>query len=220
MVFANNAVAQSTFQDLGSGHAKSIDIRGSPSYGIWQSNPSTRNYFAGKTGVGTVDIEDLKDVGYFVILKKIKCRISQRSLCGILKATRKAAQLIVGGDIVLEKGGKVLTARGSDKLRSAVLGASSEHEVVNSGNVIMDEDGTATVVLIDVTPNDQHVYSLTPIGVAMPGLFISKPVSSMKFQISGGVPNMTVSWTVRSVNFMFDCSLLARRKLHPRAMFE
>lgn len=35
------------------GHEKSIDIRGSPIYGIYQSNAVTKNFFAGKTSIGT-----------------------------------------------------------------------------------------------------------------------------------------------------------------------
>jgi hypothetical protein len=51
IVFANNCVNQSTFQDLGSAQHKSIDIRGSPVYGIYQSSLKTKNLFAGNTSV-------------------------------------------------------------------------------------------------------------------------------------------------------------------------
>jgi hypothetical protein len=51
LVFANDCIAQSTIQDLTS-PLKSIDIRGKPQYGVYQSNPSSNNYFAGGTGFG------------------------------------------------------------------------------------------------------------------------------------------------------------------------
>jgi hypothetical protein len=52
ITFANDCVAQSTFQDLGNPE-KSIDIRGNPTYGIYQSSKSSKNYFAGGTTVAS-----------------------------------------------------------------------------------------------------------------------------------------------------------------------
>ena len=54
IVFANNAVNQSTFQDLGSPHT-SVDIRGSPTYGVYQTSPTAKNVFAGGTAVAADD---------------------------------------------------------------------------------------------------------------------------------------------------------------------
>lgn len=51
IVLANDCVAQSSFQDLGSPD-KSIDIRGSPNYGVYQSSPKSKNFFAGGSGFG------------------------------------------------------------------------------------------------------------------------------------------------------------------------
>ena len=51
LVFANDCVQQSTFQDLGSPD-KSVDIRGSPAFGVYQSSTTTKNLFAGGTGIG------------------------------------------------------------------------------------------------------------------------------------------------------------------------
>jgi hypothetical protein len=51
IVFANDCVAQSTIQDLGN-PLKSIDIRGSPVYGVYQSSSRSKNFFAGGTGIG------------------------------------------------------------------------------------------------------------------------------------------------------------------------
>jgi hypothetical protein len=54
IVFANNAIAQSTIQDLTSPH-KSIDIRGNPTFGIYQSSSKSSNWLNGKTGIGEVN---------------------------------------------------------------------------------------------------------------------------------------------------------------------
>ncbi len=51
LVFANDCVAQSTFQDLGNPN-KSVDIRGSPVWGVYQASAASKNLFAGGTGVG------------------------------------------------------------------------------------------------------------------------------------------------------------------------
>lgn len=53
ITFANDAIAQSTFQELGSPQ-RSIDIRRSPGYGIYQENPASKNFFAGGTTLGVV----------------------------------------------------------------------------------------------------------------------------------------------------------------------
>lgn len=52
VVFANDCIAQSTIQDLGN-PLKSIDIRGNPGYGVYQSSTRSKNFFAGGTGIGT-----------------------------------------------------------------------------------------------------------------------------------------------------------------------
>ncbi len=51
IVFANDCIAQSTIQDLGN-PLKSIDIRGNPGYGVYQSSIHSKNFFAGGTGIG------------------------------------------------------------------------------------------------------------------------------------------------------------------------
>jgi hypothetical protein len=51
IVFANDCIAQSTLQDLGN-PLKSIDIRGNPGYGVYQSSSRSKNFFAGGTGIG------------------------------------------------------------------------------------------------------------------------------------------------------------------------
>lgn len=51
IVLANDCVAQSSFQDLGNPD-KSVDIRGNPRWGVYQVSASSKNLFAGGTGVG------------------------------------------------------------------------------------------------------------------------------------------------------------------------
>ncbi len=58
IVLANDCVAQSSFQDLGDPE-KSIDIRGSPKWGVYQLSPTSKNFFAGGTGVGLTTPESL-----------------------------------------------------------------------------------------------------------------------------------------------------------------
>lgn len=62
IVFANDCVEQSTFQDLGNSQ-KSIDIRGNPKFGVYQSSAASQNYFAGKTGLGVEAAEATLHVG-------------------------------------------------------------------------------------------------------------------------------------------------------------
>jgi hypothetical protein len=71
IVFAADSVNQSTFQDLCSSQHKSIDIRGSPTYAIYQESSRSKNLFAGNTSVagelrlsgGVVHIRDGKEHG-------------------------------------------------------------------------------------------------------------------------------------------------------------
>ena len=51
IVFANDCIAQSSFQDLGDPD-KSVDIRGNPVWGVYQVSQTSKNLFAGGTGVG------------------------------------------------------------------------------------------------------------------------------------------------------------------------
>lgn len=74
------------------------------------------------------------------------------------------------------------------------------------GNVILDSAGKATVTMQDWVEdaNTDFRYQLTAIGAPGPNLFISKELSSSSFEISGGSPNMKVSWQVtglRSDNY-------------------
>lgn len=65
IVFAADSVKQSTFQDLCSSQHKSIDIRGSPTYGIYQESSRSKNLFAGNTSV----VGELRLVGGMVLVR-------------------------------------------------------------------------------------------------------------------------------------------------------
>lgn len=75
------------------------------------------------------------------------------------------------------------------------------NEVLNfyRGNSIFDENGKATVKLPNYfnSININFSYQLTPIGVSMPNIYISKKINENGvFEISGGIEGSEVSWNV------------------------
>jgi hypothetical protein len=75
-------------------------------------------------------------------------------------------------------------------------------ELVNvySGNVVLDDDGTATVELPEWMEmlNTDFRYQLTGIGAGAP-VYVSREVADSSFGIAGGEPGMTVSWQLTGV---------------------
>lgn len=75
-------------------------------------------------------------------------------------------------------------------------------EILNHyrGNVILDENGTATVKLPDYFDaiNINFSYHLTAVGASAPNLYVSKEIVNNTFEIAGGVPGLKVSWTVEA----------------------
>lgn len=76
-------------------------------------------------------------------------------------------------------------------------------EVLNtySGNVTLDEEGTAVVRMpewFDPINKDPR-YNLTPIGAPAPGLHVAEPMADGRFEIAGGEPGLRVSWQVTAV---------------------
>jgi hypothetical protein len=70
---------------------------------------------------------------------------------------------------------------------------------VYNGVITLDADGTAVVQLpayFEALNKGEFTYQLTPIGASMPNLHISQEIQENTFQISGGMANMKVSWTV------------------------
>jgi hypothetical protein len=75
-------------------------------------------------------------------------------------------------------------------------------EMINvyNGNIILNGDGKAMIELPEwfESFNTDFRYQLTPLG-APANLYISKEISNNSFEISGGSPNMKVSWQVTGV---------------------
>jgi hypothetical protein len=82
------------------------------------------------------------------------------------------------------------------------------HSVVESadmmnmynGNVVLDENGRATVSLPDwfETLNEDFRYQLTPIGAWAP-LFVAERLRDNRFMIAGGEPGLEASWQVTGI---------------------
>lgn len=76
------------------------------------------------------------------------------------------------------------------------------NEVLNMyrGTASFDANGKAIVSLPDYynSINKNPAYQLTPIGAAMPNLYIESEITNGQFVIAGGEPNKKVSWQVTS----------------------
>jgi len=72
---------------------------------------------------------------------------------------------------------------------------------VYNGNVVLDGEGEATVVLPDYFEvlNRDFRYQLTAIGAPGPNLYIASEIAGNSFRIAGGVPGSKVSWQVTGV---------------------
>jgi hypothetical protein len=76
------------------------------------------------------------------------------------------------------------------------------NEVLNvyRGNIQLNSEGNGTITLPEYfeSINTNFSYHLTPVGEAMPNLFISEEISNNRFQIAGGIANGKVSWMVQA----------------------
>jgi hypothetical protein len=72
---------------------------------------------------------------------------------------------------------------------------------IYDGVAVLDARGEAMVTLPDwfEALNRDFRYQLTPIGAAMPGLYIAQEVRDNAFRIAGGAPGMKVSWQVTGI---------------------
>ena len=172
IVFANDCVQQSTFQDLGNPD-KSIDIRGHPHWGVYQSSPSSKNLFAGGTGVGISSPNQLSsEVALHVGIGGLRVDGPVRLSGG----RRPVLSSRTGGASVLHAEGLV------------TLDASGKSSVV----VEVALDHAFKVIS----------YSLTPVGASMPDLHIEHEAEEWEtpaafvFRIAGGVPGKRTSWAV------------------------
>lgn len=74
------------------------------------------------------------------------------------------------------------------------------NEVLNiyRGTSELDNNGMAEIELPtyfeDINTNVS--YQLTPVGAAMPNLFVSSEINNNRFSVAGGVPGAKVSWTI------------------------
>ena len=164
VVFANDCIQQSTFQDLGNPD-KSIDIRGGPKYGVYQSNTKTLNYFAGGTGIGVGTLQP--------------------------KATLHVGGDIQVDGQLLHSSSSTGLRRGA-VLSNAAVGVST---VMSAGTGVFDEQGQAFVALPHASTSAVRVtsYQLTPIGAAMPNLHVLKEEAT-GFSVAGGIPDLRFSW--------------------------
>jgi hypothetical protein len=173
VTFANDCIQQSTFQDLGNPD-KSIDIRGSPTFGVYQVSKTTKNFFAGGTGFGVSSPEAIDG--------RAALHVGARGL--IVDGT---AQFEGGRQAVLaaEPGTKTLRAEGT-----VTLDAEGGARVVVPGLARMHAMGATK----DVT------YALTAVGAPMPNLHVSKEVVEMEmgmaFEVAGGAAGKRVSWAL------------------------
>lgn len=172
ITFANDCVRQSSFQDLGNPD-KSVDIRGNPGYGVYQSSMKSSNCFAGKTGVGpgTESPTAALHVG-----GDVHCdgRLIQRSSPGGEEAVHRAAVLSATAD------------------SSSVVGP--------SGGACVDLPPGSVPQGPNAAPAS---VQLTPMGVAMPSLHVQSPGVTAaganivgRCCVHGGAPDHQVSWTV------------------------
>lgn len=78
---------------------------------------------------------------------------------------------------------------------------SSEMKNIYDGLVVLDDGGSATVVLPDWfgALNGDFRYQLTAIGAPGPNLHIAQEISNNQFVIAGGQPGTKVSWQVTGV---------------------
>lgn len=79
--------------------------------------------------------------------------------------------------------------------------SSPERKNVYDGVAKLDANGEATIELPSYFEalNEHFRYQLTPIGASMPELFVAREIEGNRFVISGGQPDMKVSWQVTGI---------------------
>jgi len=88
-----------------------------------------------------------------------------------------------------------------NKLLSHSFVESPDMMNVYNGNVILNDDGEATVQLPEwfEALNRDFRYQLTPLSGPMPNLWVGQKVENNRFKISGGTPGGEVSWQVTGI---------------------
>ena len=171
IVFANDCIQQSTFQDLGNPD-KSVDIRGNPTYGVYQVSASTKNFFAGGTGVGLPSAADIDEKSALHIgaqgVRVDGPAVFEGGRSAVLAAAPGTKTLRAEGTVTLdETGGARVVALGL----SQTMGATK-----------------------DIT------YALTAVGAPMPLLHVCREAvetsEGMVFEVAGGEGGKRVSWAL------------------------
>jgi hypothetical protein len=169
IVFANDCIAQSTVQDLGS-PLKSIDIRGNPGYGVFQSSSKSKNFFAGGTGIGAEpDAEG-------------------------------GAALRVGGDISVEgrvrlPGGTAVVSLGADHAVHVTGTASLDN--AGAVTVTFRLPDALRFALYSVVYQLTAVGAPMPqLHVASEAALCAEDKQAVAFGVAGGQPGKKVSWQV------------------------
>jgi len=72
---------------------------------------------------------------------------------------------------------------------------------IYNGNIKLNSNGEAIVIMADYFEalNMKFRYQLTAIGIPGPNLYIKEKINGNKFMISGGKPNMEVSWQITGI---------------------
>jgi hypothetical protein len=173
IVFANDCIQQSTFQDLGS-PAKSVDIRGNPTFGVYQSSASTKNLFAGGTGVG-LGSEEALDPSFAL-------HVGSRGL-------RVDGPLAVWGSALLPlrlEGTASLDAEGSAQVE-LLLGKEAE--------LFLSAGGSAGQLAYSLTALGAPMPSLH-VAQEVEGGKLLGAAQQASFRVGGGAPGGRVSWAV------------------------
>eukprot|EP00750_Incisomonas_marina_P006535 INCI14625.1.p1 GENE.INCI14625.1~~INCI14625.1.p1 ORF type:complete len:365 (-),score=59.36 INCI14625.1:38-1132(-) len=175
IVFANDAIQQSTFQDLGNPE-KSVDIRGNPTYGVYQSSSTSKNYFAGQTNHGGK------------VTVRGKSVIVGGEIDEVDFGDQDRHEIVCSGNTVLPSTGATTVS----------LAKCHGVQFPDAGKAGTKHDGQKQS-LFDEFARSTAVYTVTAIGGPSPNLHVAKELSATgEFSIAGGLPSGKVSWTVRT----------------------
>ncbi len=161
-------------------------------YGVYQSSPTTVNYFAGKTGVGALPPgrgEGAPSEDASVALH----------VGGGLRVNGRVGRLVPSAG-----------ASGGSHEHSAVISPGVRERVMLFGVATLDAAGSASVLaapgtgaIETATGRAEYTYQLTAIGVAMPSVHISAEATptgeGLQFSVAGGAPLGRVSWTLTAL---------------------
>lgn len=189
ITFANNAISESgsAFQDICSGHDKSIDIRGNPKYALYQTSTASINHLAGKSGVGHHTVNQLND------------SLAKDAIFSV------AGPVHIQGAIRRESPAR----HDGESSRALIAGLSEQQEVSFHGKVTADATGSVSVSLHEsignlldsgLSPQEATVH-LTPVGAPMPLLHVATELLTENttphhFEVGGAAANGKVHWRV------------------------